>query len=151
MQAYSNPKRASDPHALPDLEIFEVGERGYVDGVESVGPLAGLVWKYEGKQPGYYWWPCFPGCLPDSEPTGPFGTQEEALQNAQEGSQEAEGEPQPKSWAPEFIADSSGVWAGNGLRFAKREDAEAWARGLADRWILVREHRAVPSEEEPNR
>ncbi len=32
---------------------------------------------------GWYWWPCFPGCLPDGDPIGPFGTEEEAINNAQ--------------------------------------------------------------------
>ena len=34
---------------------------------------------------GYYWWSCFPGCLPDGEPNGPFETAEDALAEAQEG------------------------------------------------------------------
>ena len=35
---------------------------------------------------GFYWWPCFPGCLPDTDddPTGPFSTYELAYQDAQE-------------------------------------------------------------------
>lgn len=32
---------------------------------------------------GFYWWACFPGCLPDGEPCGPFFTEEEAIENAQ--------------------------------------------------------------------
>lgn len=24
--------------------------------------------------PGWYWWACFPGCLPDGEPDGPYRT-----------------------------------------------------------------------------
>jgi len=31
---------------------------------------------------GFYWWACFPGCLPDGEPCGPFETEEEAIQDA---------------------------------------------------------------------
>ena len=31
---------------------------------------------------GWYWWPCYPGCLPDGEATGPFTTKEEAFRNA---------------------------------------------------------------------
>lgn len=35
---------------------------------------------------GFYWWPCFPGCLPDTEddPTGPFTSYDAAFQDAQE-------------------------------------------------------------------
>lgn len=33
--------------------------------------------------PGYYWQPCFPGCLPDAdEPCGPFADYEQALSDA---------------------------------------------------------------------
>ena len=35
--------------------------------------------------PGYYWWACFPGCLPDSaDQWGPFETEGEAIADAQE-------------------------------------------------------------------
>ena len=56
----------------------------------------------------------------------------------------------PRSWAPEVIADDSGKWAGNGLRFSTKEAAEAWALDLSMRWILVRETRAVPSSDPVN-
>jgi hypothetical protein len=32
---------------------------------------------------GWYWWACFPGCTPDSDPHGPFDTQDEAEADAQ--------------------------------------------------------------------
>lgn len=72
-QGYSNPERESDPHALPDVETFHVtgDDSEYMD---------------DGTLPaGWYWWACFPGCLPDGEPMGPFATEEEALADAQEG------------------------------------------------------------------
>jgi hypothetical protein len=56
-----------------------------------------------------------------------------------------------RSWVPEVIADDSGKWCGNALRFAKKEDAEAWVKDLSYRWILVRDTRVVPSTDEPNR
>lgn len=31
---------------------------------------------------GWYWQACFPGCLPDGEPSGPFKTEEEAMDDA---------------------------------------------------------------------
>tara|TARA_R100000306_G_scaffold45824_1_gene43645 strand:+ start:327 stop:677 length:351 start_codon:yes stop_codon:yes gene_type:complete len=31
---------------------------------------------------GWYWWTCLPGCLPDSEPFGPFATEAEAIADA---------------------------------------------------------------------
>lgn len=33
---------------------------------------------------GWYYWFCFPGCLPDSEPFGPFKTHEAAEADARE-------------------------------------------------------------------
>lgn len=33
---------------------------------------------------GWYWRSCFPGCLPDSEPYGPFVTSRDALLDADE-------------------------------------------------------------------
>ena len=31
---------------------------------------------------GWYWWSCFPGCLPDGEPSGPFENEQEAIKDA---------------------------------------------------------------------
>lgn len=39
----------------------------------------------ENDQPGWYWWACFPSCMPDGEPSGPFASSQEAYHNAQEG------------------------------------------------------------------
>ena len=103
-QHYSNPTRESDPHALPDVEVFETrivhiecphcGDFERPDGeyweditcpsctrpVESVGyvsmPDSSQKW-------GWFWHSCFPGCLPDSEPMGPFETRAEAIADAQ--------------------------------------------------------------------
>lgn len=49
------------------------------------------------------------------------------------------------SWAPEVIADNSGTWCGNALRFATREEAEANVLNLAMRWTMVRDTRVVES------
>lgn len=54
------------------------------------------------------------------------------------------------SYAPEVIADSSGKWAGNALRFATREEAEAQVSDLSMRWLLVRETRVVESSDPVN-
>ena len=48
-----------------------------------------------------------------------------------------------KPFRYEVIADNSGKWAGNGVRYATREEAEAGARDLMSRWMLVREWRVV--------
>jgi hypothetical protein len=54
------------------------------------------------------------------------------------------------SWKPEVIADSSGKWAGNGLRFATKEEAEANVANLFMRWTSVRETRVVESDDPVN-
>jgi hypothetical protein len=52
------------------------------------------------------------------------------------------------SYKAEVIADGSGTWCGNALRFATREAAEDYARDLSDRWTAVREWRVIESDEE---
>ena len=47
---------------------------------------SGLDYTY---REGWYWWACFPGCLPDGDPSGPFATSRQALEDADE-------------WSPEF-------------------------------------------------
>lgn len=32
--------------------------------------------------PGWYWWPCYPECIPEAEPTGPFRYSTEAQEDA---------------------------------------------------------------------
>ena len=71
-QAYFNPKRAADPHALPDCEVY-YAETGGIDYLSA---------------PGWYWQACFPGCLPDSDPVGPFDSEAEALADAQSESED---------------------------------------------------------------
>jgi hypothetical protein len=43
----------------------------------------------------------------------------------------------------EVIADRTGQWCGNGLRFETREAAEAYAVDLALRWTAVSDWRVV--------
>jgi hypothetical protein len=54
------------------------------------------------------------------------------------------------SWKPEVIADSSGKWCSNALRFATREEAEANVQDLMMRWFAVRETRVVGSDDPVN-
>ena len=77
---YGDPRMADDPHALPDIEVFEVWEGG-----EPVEDCGGNL-----LDPGWYWWSCFPGCLPDGEAMGPFASEEEALADAREDNEDFE-------------------------------------------------------------
>lgn len=54
------------------------------------------------------------------------------------------------SWKPEVIADSSGEWTGNGLRFETKEEATANVRDLYSRWTLVSDTRVVESDDPVN-
>lgn len=37
-------------------------------------------------EPGWYWWACFPGCMPDGLPEGPFAYSQQAHEHADEWS-----------------------------------------------------------------
>lgn len=54
------------------------------------------------------------------------------------------------SWKPEVIADNSGKWIGNGLRFATEKEAQDNVRDLACRWFSVRKTRVVECEDAVN-
>jgi hypothetical protein len=54
------------------------------------------------------------------------------------------------SWKPEVIADGSGKWCGNALRFATYEAAREYVLDLAQRWTAVREVRVVESDDPVN-
>lgn len=87
-QEYRDPTRRNDPYALPDIEVWfhQHGKR------ELMCLNAGHVAELYGEcitdddgdctGTGWYYWFCFPGCLPDSEPIGPFETRADALEDA---------------------------------------------------------------------
>jgi hypothetical protein len=75
---YSDPSRESDPHARPDFEVFEQKEPGRVmGGVPNDEPLWEAGW--------YYAWGSV-GCLWDSDPVGPFPSEQAAIEAAREES-----------------------------------------------------------------
>jgi hypothetical protein len=47
------------------------------------------------------------------------------------------------SYAPQVIADATGLWVGNALRFATHDEALAYVMDLQRRWLLVREVRVI--------
>ena len=51
------------------------------------------------------------------------------------------------SYVPEVIADNSGQWCGNGLRFATKKEAEEYAHDLSMRWFAVKDTRASESDD----
>ncbi len=103
-QAYSDPSRENDPHALPDIKVFQLTAREVAEQDEDLvyeymkrhefrlAPMNSKVREQmfdamieeEGISSGWYWWACFPGCLPDGDPIGPFETEADALADARQ-------------------------------------------------------------------
>ena len=75
MRMYSDETRENDKWALPDVEVFHSSDYPATAGEE---PL----------EPGWYYWYCFPGCLPDSDPFGPFESEETAIEAVREENEE---------------------------------------------------------------
>ena len=102
-QHYSNPERESDPHALPGIQIFELTAREAAEQDEDMvyeymkrhefrlasmnskirEKMFDVMIEQNGITGGWYWWSCFPGCLPDGPANGPFATHAKALADAQ--------------------------------------------------------------------
>lgn len=74
---YVNEERRDEPHALPDVEVFEITHPKQMELEEFDGKK---VWL----EPGWYYRYGMPGYLPDSDPFGPFGSYDEALEDARE-------------------------------------------------------------------
>lgn len=62
------------PGQTGSFEVFHSG----------TSTVAGPVDDHDAKEPGWYWWACFPGCLPDGDgdPSGPFQTAKAAYNDA---------------------------------------------------------------------
>ena len=54
------------------------------------------------------------------------------------------------SWKAEVIADSSGKWVGDTLRFATQQEAWSYLQDLTYRWSAVRYERVVESNDPVN-
>ncbi len=51
------------------------------------------------------------------------------------------------SYKAEVIADSSGKWCDNALRFATKDEASCYASDLYSRWTAVSQKRVVKSDD----
>ena len=86
---YTDQTRTNDPHALPDVEVFECicplrwgghGEPGLdYQHLRADCPVGG---NDTHRGTGFYFAHGIPGCLWDSDPVGPFDTEAEALAEA---------------------------------------------------------------------
>src|SRR5215813_6530990 len=105
---YENDAREQDPHALPTIEVFQLTAleaaelhdddiRQYLkrpefrlatmNGRDRERMLDAMIEEL-GIEGGYFYHFCFPGCLPEGEPIGPFKTYDEALQAAKDDANE---------------------------------------------------------------
>ena len=94
-QHYSDVERESDEHSLPDVETWEAqycdcpecGNLVLTTDESSVAcPECGFLFHINNDAPsGWFYWFCLPGCIPDSDPIGPFDSEDEALADAREG------------------------------------------------------------------
>ena len=75
MYFYIDPEVEKSSESIPGGEVFFLDE---VDAEEALGCDANNV----PPGSGWYWWPCFPGCMPDGEMDGPYPTQEDAIKAA---------------------------------------------------------------------
>ena len=67
--------RADDGSDFGSFEVFALD--GSVN--DDISQEDGTPYKA-----GWYWWACFPGCLPEGEPWGPFGTEQDAITDARD-------------------------------------------------------------------
>jgi len=80
MQIYSDPSRADNTWTLPDVEVFHVSPAEAIYNQQNDDHAD----EYTIVEPGYYWWTCLPGCMPDSSPFGPYPTEAAAIEAAQD-------------------------------------------------------------------
>ena len=85
---YSDPTRESDLCALPDVEVFYVEAHEFDPGWSGGDTWLAELWRENDNSsdglPGWYYWACFPGCLPDSDPIGPFASEDAAIEDMRE-------------------------------------------------------------------
>lgn len=104
MRVYSDPSREQDKWSLPNVEIFQLTALEVAEQDEELirqymrkpqfriasmnsrtrEAMLDAIVENEGIQGGWFYQYCFPGCLPDSAPCGPYGTWQEAKEAAQE-------------------------------------------------------------------
>ena len=105
-QFYSDPSREPEPYVLPDCEVFQLTATEVAETMEDEiheflerpefrlanmnsrlrEKMLDAMVEELGIEGGWFYWYCFPGCMPDSEPFGPFKTREEAIADARENS-----------------------------------------------------------------
>lgn len=103
-QHYSDPSRANDTWSLPDIETFQLTAREVAERDEDMiheymkrrefrlasmnsrdrEKMFDAMIEEECIEGGWFYWFCFPGCMPDSDANGPYETEALAVKAAQE-------------------------------------------------------------------
>jgi len=106
-QHYSDPKRETEEHALPNVEVWEDRvsiihcscgdyevpyDHAHAEAETYCPSCEREALGNEDQEPvedtdraAWWWWTCLPGCMPDSSVNGPFDSEAEALADAREG------------------------------------------------------------------
>ena len=77
------PRRAKLEELAHDanVEVFRMNRATALDARREARKNHGEKWRdHVGPlTAGWYWWVCFPGCLPEGEPSGPYDSYTQAL------------------------------------------------------------------------
>lgn len=105
-QFYSNPEREPDPHALPDCEAFQLTALEVAASDQYQDEQREFMRRHEFRlasmnsrtrdamldamveelsiKGGWYYWYCFPGCMPEGSAMGPYDSQDAAIKAARD-------------------------------------------------------------------
>lgn len=101
---YSDTTKENDLHAIPDCEVFELNAHEVAEMDEDLirqysrkheyrlatmnnrtrEAMLDAIVENEGITGGYFFQFCFPGCLPESSPFGPYPTRQAAIEAARD-------------------------------------------------------------------
>lgn len=104
MQFYTDPSRESETYALPDARVYQLTAREVAEQDEELireymrkhdYRLAGFnsrvaeamfdaIIEEHAIAGGWFFDFCMPGCMPDSQPFGPYGSHTEAINAARD-------------------------------------------------------------------
>ena len=84
-RAYDSHEGYHQFHAAEDGTLYGSFEV-FWDGPDTLNGSEPRNYDSEGEPvaPGWYWWPCHAGCLPDGDPMGPFARSSDAFYDADE-------------------------------------------------------------------
>lgn len=73
---YSNPDLADDKWSLPDVEVFYASKGELSFDTDELDESE--------NEAGWYYWYCWPGCLPEGDAMGPFQSEAAAVADMRE-------------------------------------------------------------------